>query len=167
MASLFISLNMGQFSFPRNSAKLDLQSEVRLAMDWIEKDVRQAISWNIADVLNTPSTTHIKFSLWDWNITTNTWDLSADYIEYSYDGVSGKLTRTIVQGANTSTLEFSNLTEAPFYTTYLGQGDPGNTLDAGQLLANNKLIVVIRGQKDVRGALIPFHLISEVRIRNG
>ncbi len=134
------------------------------------KDLRQAISWNIADSGNNPSTIHLKFNLWDWNSGTGTWDLSADYIEYDYDSNAKKLTRKFYDDAtgNTMTLEFNNIIEAPFYTTYLGTGDPGNTLDADQLRNNRKLTILITGQKLLRGSLsVPFNLKSEVKIRNG
>lgn len=169
LTGLFMTLNIGQFSYPITSAKLHLQSEVRLAMDWIIKDLRQTISWNIASVENAPSTIHIKFNLWTWNSSTHTWELGTDYIEYDYDSNLEKLTRRYVDTfGNPTTLEFNNIIEAPFYTTYIGTGDPSNTLDADQLRNDRKLIIVISGRKYVRGSLyVPFTLESEVKIRNG
>jgi hypothetical protein len=142
-------------------------------MYWIVKDLHQAISWNLASIVNpnnNPATTHLKFNLWVWNTNTNTWDLSADYIEYNYDSVSKKLTRTYYNDTtkNSMVLEFNDIIEEPFYTTYIGVSDPGNVLEADQLRNNRKLIIVISGQKLVRGSLyVPFNLKTEVKIRNG
>lgn len=168
LAALFATLNVSHYSYSVTSTKLDLQSKVRLAMDWIVKDVRQSVSWNIASDTNVPSTTHLKFNLWTWNTTANDWDLSEDYIEYSYDPDLKKLARLSVEVAgNNSTIEFNDIDEAPFYTTYLGPGDASNVLDKNQLLLG-QLIIVIRGRKNVRGSLyVPFNLMSEVMIRNG
>jgi prepilin-type N-terminal cleavage/methylation domain-containing protein len=169
LGGLFITLNIGQFSFPVSSRKLELQAEARLAMNWIMKDLRQAISWNIASIGNSPSTTHLKFNLWVWNTTINAWDVSAtDYIEYEYDAILKKLSRKINVAGNLATLDFNNIIEPPFYTTYIAEGAPGNALDLNALLTNKKLIIVITGQKIVRGALnLTFTLKSEAKIRNG
>lgn len=174
LAALFITLNIGQLSFSTSSAKIGVQSQVRLAMDWLIKDLRQAISWNIASIsapyINDPTTTHLKFNLWSWNSGTSTWDLSADFIEYNYDAVAEKLTRVYYNDTTktTMTLEFDNIVEAPFYTAYIDAGNPANILDADQLRINRRLIIVINGQKLVRsGLFVPFNLKSEVKIRNG
>lgn len=170
LGALFMALSTGDLSFTVNAAKLEIQSRIRIVMDWIIKDVRQAISWNIASDPNAPSTQHLKFNLWSWNTTTNTWDLSDDYIEYEYDAFSQKLIRRFYDSATaqTMTVEFNNITEAPFYTTYIGPGDPGNVLEADQLRNFRVLIVVLKGQKIVRNSIYaPFNLMSEVKIRNG
>ena len=173
LAALFITLNIGQLSFSTSSAKISVQSQVRLAMDWLIKDLRQAISWNIASIANpnnNPTTIHLKFNLWAWNSSSNTWDLSADYVEYNYDAVAKKITRAYYNDTTkeTSFLEFYDITEAPFYTFYIDAGNPANILDADQLRNNRRLNIVISGQKLVRGSLfVPFNLKSEVKIRNG
>lgn len=170
LASLFLTLNMGYFSSSAGSVKIELQAQVRLAMDWLVKDLRQAISWNITSTDNNPTITHLKFNLWNWNNITNAWDLdSAAYIEYNYDSNLRKLTRISDDGAgNIMTLEFNDIIEAPFYTSYVGPADPGNVLDCDQLRNQRRLIIVLSGRKHVRGSLfVPFNLKSEVRIRNG
>lgn len=167
-ACLFMTLNIGQLSFPVISTKIEVQSKVRLAMDWILKDLRQAISWNIASDPNNPTVDHLKFNLWTWNSVTNTWDLSNSYIEYIYDANSKTLTRTRVENGQTMVLEFSDLDDSPFYTTYVVVNDPSNVLEAVQLRNNRKLIIVLKGLKNVRGTLnVPFNLKAEVKIRNG
>lgn len=173
LGALFITLNIGQMSFATSLSKIALQSQVRLTMDWLVKDLRQSISWNIASIAapnNDPTTTHLKFNLWSWNSVTSTWDLSPDFIEYNYDALEEKLTRTHYNDTTktTMTLEFANIVEAPFYTTYINTGDPANVMNADSLRNNRKLIIVISGQKLVRGSLyVPFYLKSEVKIRNG
>jgi hypothetical protein len=164
MSSLFLTFNIGQFSFPVSSAKLESQAEARNVMNWIVKDLRQAISYNIAN--NNATTSYLKMNLWQWNITANQWDISntTNYVEYFYNNSSQNLTRQYTDASgNVSKLEFNNITEAPFYTNYTAK-----ELDMNNLLVNRKLIVVISIEKALRGALIvPFTLISEVKIRNG
>lgn len=168
LAGLFLSLNIGQFSSALSIEKIKLSSDVRLAMEWINRDLRQAISWNIAATENTPSTTYLKFNLWAWNNVTRAWDLSSDYVEYSYDPVTQRLTRTAVYGAgNTLVLEFNNLIEAPFYTTYVAANDPENLLDPDALRTQRKLLVVLSSQRVYRGRILTYDIKSEVKIRNG
>lgn len=163
MTGLFLTFNIGQFSFPITSAKLELQSEARNIMNWITKDLHQAITGNIAD--NNATTNYIKINLWEWNYTTNLRDTHNNaYIEYFYNGTSRKLTRQYTDASGgVSTLEFSNITESPFCTN-LTTG----ILDRNYLRTNNKLNVIVSVEKIIRGTLsVPFILISEVTIRNG
>lgn len=169
IAGLFLTLNIGQVSNSLSTANLELQSEIKLAMDWIVKDLRQTISWNIASVDNNPTPVHLKFNLWVWNTTTNTWELSAAYIEYNYDINTQRLTRLLSdESGNITTLVFNNISQAPFYTTYISSGDPGNSLNADLLRNDRKLIIVLNGRKLTRASLpLTFNLQAEVRIRNG
>lgn len=169
MGALFLVFNLGHFSESLSQEKLVLQSGVRLAMDWITKDMRQAISWNIASDENAPAVEHLKFNLWAWNAVTNTWDLSSDYVEYNYDSDAQKITRSYYNDAThtTMTLEFGDILEPPFYTYYVGTGDPANVLNKDSLRNNGVLTVVIKGERALRNVSIPFSLKSEVRIRNG
>lgn len=164
MSGLFLTFNIGQFSFPVSSAKLELQSEARNTMNWIMKDLRQAISYNIAN--NNATTSYLKMNLWQWNTTANQWDISntTNYVEYFYNSSSQNLTRRYTDASgNVSALNFTNIKEAPFYTNYTAK-----ELNTNNLLVNRKLIVVISIEKALRGTLIvPFTLISEVKIRNG
>lgn|GEM_PF-4003828 len=172
LAALFITLNAGYFTQALSSQEVELQSTVRLASEWAAKDLRQAIVGEIVKVQNSPSTSHLKFNLGTWNTTTHTWDISAtDYIEYTYDSQAKKLTRTYVftedEITKTMTLAFNNLIEAPFYTRYDGPGDPDNTLNTTDLSNNKKLIVVLRGEKTVRGTeKVSYAMVSQILIRN-
>jgi prepilin-type N-terminal cleavage/methylation domain-containing protein len=172
LGAVFVTFSTGNLSFSVTGSKVELQSRLRAAMAWITNDLRQAISWNVADVsdpLSLPTTVHLKFNTWAWDNVAQTWALSADYIEYTYDPVNKTLRRSFVPAAGSPAyIDFNDITEPPFYTTYLGQGNPGNELDPDELRVNRKLTVVIRGEKAVRGTLtVPFVMQSEVKIRNG
>ncbi len=169
LAGLYWSLNSGQIATNVTKAKLELEADIRLAMDWITKDLRQSISWNIAGADNNPTTSHLKFNLWLWNATTHTWDVTTSYVEYNYDSVAKTITRVAVDGTgNVMSFVFNNIEEPPFYTQYIDTGDPGNVLVPIELQSNKKLIVVISGRKLVRaGLFVNSKLKLEVRIRNG
>lgn len=168
-AGLFITLNTTEFSHSVSSAKVDLQAEVRRVIDWIIKDVRQTVSYEVAS--NGPSDTHIKFKrVQGLNTVTGDLILSSDYIEYEYDSLSQKITRRVIDGATGDILQswdFNNIIEAPFYT----RDDLNNIVplnDDDFTNYGNKFIVTIMGQKQVRGSLnINFTLTEEVKIRNG
>jgi len=164
LSGLLVSLNVGELSFPLSSAKSDLQAKARLAMKWITKDVRQTTTWDIAN--NNPTTSYIKFrQVTGLNTTSGDYLLSDDYIEYIYDSNSNRITRNSVDGGGvaTRTLAIGNIIEAPFYTRY----DTVEEMDEGDLQTNGKLIVVIKGQKQIRGSLnVSSTLTAEVKIRN-
>lgn len=151
--ALMLVLSTGEFSNSVSSARVDLQAEVRRAMDWIIKDVRSTVPSEINN--NSPSSSHIKFrQITGIDNTDGSFTFGLDYIEYNYDAVSGTLTRNgiILSGS---------ITEAPFYTAV------GVPLVAGGIITSKKLVVKISGQKLVRGNLpLNFSLIEEVRIRN-
>ena len=163
LGALFISLTSGDLPNSVNSAMTDLQGKVRLIMDWMIKDVRQT---NLIEInSNSPSTDHIKFKkVTGIDNGTGNYTLSADYIDYSYDSVSGELTRSEIDGTTGDILRslvFDNITQSPFYT------DTGVPLVAGGILTSKKLIVVIAGQSQARHSVTLTHtLTQEVKIRN-
>jgi len=164
MGGLLLTFNVGQTSFPVTSARLEAQSEARNAMNWIMKDLRQAITWNIAN--NNATTTYLRMNRWAWNNTTNQWDVTnaTDFIEYFYNNTAQVLTRQYTDASGSvSMLQFSNITEAPFYTNLTTR-----QLTENALRSNRSLFVVISVEKSIRGSIIvPFTLIAEIRIRNG
>jgi len=133
MASLFMVLNIGEFSYPLHSGKIDLQAKVRQVMDWIVRDARQT---NLIQInTNAPSLNHIKFKqVTGIDHTTGAYTLSANYIEYSYDSASTTLTRNVINGSGSvvQTQSFDNLTQASFYVDNALQNplDPGDILPA-------------------------------------
>jgi prepilin-type N-terminal cleavage/methylation domain-containing protein len=169
LGAVFFTFSTGELSFQVTREKVQLQSRLRAAMGWVMKDLHQAISWNVADPVNLPGVSHLKFNTWVWDNGAGTWALSTDYVEYTYDAVNKRLRRSFVPAiGSAATIDFNDIAEPPFYTTYIGPNNPANQLDADQLRNSRVLIVVIRGQKAVRGTLtVPFSLISEVKIRNG
>jgi len=161
-AGILSSLVTGEFSNSVSSARIDLQSKMRRAMEMIVKDVRQT---NLIQInTNTPSVDYIKFKkVTGIDDDTGSYTLSEDYIEYKYDSDLKTLTRNIVSdsGAVLASLVFDNITEEPFYT------ETGVPLVAGGILTSKKLIIVLSGQSRVRGALtLNLSLTEEVRIRN-
>lgn len=160
MGGLFLTFNVGQASFPATSARLEAQSEARNAMNWIMKDLRQAINYKIAE--NNATSDYLRINLWEWNNSTYQWDINNNvYVEYFYNDTTRKLTRKYTNAlGGISTLEFNDIVEAPFYTNYTTK-----TYAEG---IHNKIIVAVSVEKTLRGGLsVPFTLISEVKIRNG
>ncbi|MFH1457911.1 MAG: hypothetical protein ABIG31_01940 [Candidatus Omnitrophota bacterium] len=165
---LFYALSSAEYSRAASAAKIEVQSEVRRSIDWIVKDVRQAVSWEIADADNSPSNTHIKFrKVEGWNTTAETFLLSADYTEYTYDSGDDRITRRLSDSDDETkqTWSLNHIQRAPFYTL----DGSGNVvaLNGGDLLTSRKLVIDIRGSKPIKGSLnATATLIEEVKIRN-
>jgi len=166
LGALFFSLTAGESAGSLGLAKADLQAKVRLIMDWIVKDVRQASLIQINT--NFPSGDHIKFKkVTGIDDLTGSYTFSPDYTEYSYDSVSGNLTRSEVDnsGSVLRSLVFDNITQSPFYTadgvSLTQSPNPGNILEA------KKLIIVIAAQSQVRNSrILNFSITEEAKIRN-
>ncbi|MFH1504290.1 MAG: prepilin-type N-terminal cleavage/methylation domain-containing protein [Candidatus Omnitrophota bacterium] len=166
IAGALASMKVGEFFLPLSSTKVDLQAKARGIIDWIKKDIRQAANWSIAN--NSPSSSYIKFQqVTGLDTGTGLYLLTADFTEYIYDSVTGKITRnTVDAGGNAvKNWEAGNITQPPFYT----RDSSGNEVDLNKDDLNNcqKIIIRINAQKQVRGALsIPYALMTEVKIRN-
>ncbi len=139
---------------------------MRRILDWIVRDVRQAVSWEIAN--NSPGAAHIKFRKVDsWDTGMDSLVLSSEYTEYDYDSTNKILTRkTLAQdGSILQAWAFNNITEDPFYT----RDATGEivVLNETDLRTNKRLIAVITGERQVRqGSNITLSLTEEVKIRN-
>ena len=179
VAVLFLVLNSGQLASSVNSEKLDLQAQVRRAIDWIERDIREALRPDLIGINHPlyasgwrPSESNIWFRLWDWNDLTASQDPTHggnDIVEYAYNAATDTLTRTFTDASgNVFTAVFNDIIEAPFRTTYKGPGDPGNNFDLPTFSTNapTTLIIAVTGQRVVKGSPITYTLYSEVRIRN-
>lgn len=163
--ALFMTLSAGNSSVRVNSERVHIQAKVRTVSDWICRDLRNAISWELN--ANTPGPAYLKFNVWSWDSTANTWKLGNRYIEYSYDTGRKELARRFVD-ENGNVLEetiFTEIMYAPFYTSYTDQYT--NQFDGNALLANRMLFVVIRADHTVTGRTLSLTLVSEVKIRNG
>lgn len=162
-----MALKASELSFPLDVAKINLQSNVRAVMRWIAKDTRQAVSWDIAN--NAPSPTYIKFrQVEGTNTTDGSYLWSSYHIEYSYDGGSDSITRSIIEGGvTTSSITFSDIWDVPFYTV-----KPGNIpvpLDASNLTTSRKLIIQLNGHRQVPGPAVRdifYNMTLGVKIRN-
>jgi type II secretory pathway pseudopilin PulG len=170
MGSIFYLLSAAQSSRFFSSAKTEVQSEVRRAMDWIVNDVRQTINWSIGSNANDPSNTHIKFKkVIGYSTAGSGSALFGDFIEYTYDSNTNTITRTDL-GTNQS-WAFRNIVQAPFYTRLLDGSivaiDPVSPGNDSPVFTTGNLVVVIVGQKQVNGASnISYTLSEEVKIRN-
>jgi prepilin-type N-terminal cleavage/methylation domain-containing protein len=163
MSALFMTLQVGELTYEIGSAKVDLESEVRTLVDWISRDLRQAKIQEMNN--NTPATDHIKFSLWTWNNTTNTTNLKSSYIEYSYASANQTLSRNYRdEGSTIFTVNFKNITMAPFYTSYTNE--TSNSFSNATLLTSRKIIVAVKKTKVVKNKNLNFSMVEEVRVRN-
>lgn len=179
-AGLFMSFNIGQRSSMLTSPKVDLQAKVRQVLDIICRDVRQTISWEIADANNNASDSHIKFRLvqgWDKDTSNISFKKEEDdtdyyyYVEYTYNSGAQIVTRTETKVRvsdlvviSTSTRTFSNITAAPFYTR-----DSSGTkvaLNQADLLTSRRMVIVVTGTTQVRGLTYQLSLEEEVKVRN-
>jgi hypothetical protein len=163
----FYATNVTQLSFNLSSARGSLQSEVRRSIGWITKDVRQAVSWDIAN--NNPTPSYIKFrQVTGWDTANNTFLLSNYYIEYTYNAVNNTIVRrTSTLANNTIGLwTLNDVIQVPFSTrNSLGTIVPLNNSD---LLTSKQLIITISGQSQVSGGQnTTYSLTEEVQIRNG
>ena len=164
---LFYAVNTVQFSFTVSSARGNLQSEVRRTIGWIIKDVRQAVSWDIAN--NTPTPSYIKFrQVTGWDTVNNTFLLSNYSIEYIYNSVNNTITRRTSDLSNNTigVWVLNDVIATPFSTI----DSSGNIvpLNNSDLLTSKQLVVIISGQSQVQGMQNTTYILTEkVQIRNG
>lgn len=168
LLSMFaVSLKTGDLIYNANSAAIDAQADARMIMDWVTRDVRQAISWDISSTGNDPGPGHLKFRTGSFNTTTEAWDLDGGFIEYEYDQTDSVLYRRMLDagGAVLSESGFPHIVVPPFYTAYTDE--TVNDFNVTRLSADRTLVVVISESRQTRMQDANFTLIGEVRIRNG
>lgn len=161
------AMNTAQVSYNMTSAQRNLQSEVRRSIGWIVKDVRQAVSWDIAN--NTPTPYYIKFrQVTGWDTVNNTFSLSNNYIEYTYNAYDHKIIRRTSDLSNNTigVWILNNVFTSPFFTiNSLGNIVP---LNNGDLLTSKQLVITMSGQGSVPNLEdITYSLTERVQIRNG
>jgi len=158
------AMNAAQVSFNLTSAQRNLQSEVGRTIGWIVKDSRQAVSWDIAD--NSPTPDYIKFrQVTGWDTVNNTFSLSSNYIEYTYNAVAHTITRRDIGGA-TREWTLNNVFASPFFT--IDSSGDIVPLNADDLRTSKQLVITISGQSSVLN--LPdttYSLTERVQIRNG
>lgn len=160
------TLHAVHISFNLTLSNKNLQSEVRRNIGWIVKDVRQSVSWDIAN--NTPSPDYIKFrQVNGWDTLNNTFLLSDHYIEYTYNAADQKITRRTSDSDNQTIGEWTlnNVTGSPFAT--INSSGEIVPLNSGDLLTSKKLVVTISGQSSQPSLQEGYSLTEEVQIRNG
>lgn len=169
LAALFLTLNTGHLSTSLGLAKIDLQANIRQAVDIISRDVRQTFSYEIANEDNTPSQAHIKFrQIQGWNTVSDTPVFSSNFIDYNYDVVSNTIRRSVIDpsGGVLETRQFNNIITAPFYAVDFASGEIV-PLSGNVLLTSSRLVVVLTGREQARnGQSLDFTLTQEVKIRN-
>jgi prepilin-type N-terminal cleavage/methylation domain-containing protein len=183
MSALLMTLQIGEFANGVGSAKVDLEAEVRMLVDWISKDIRQAKIQDLASTDNDPRKDHIKFRFWEWNSTSYNqayiYNATTDTyvnIEYTYNNATEILSRKFQdKSGNVFYQNFtgiSKLNSDPgsetgkgiFYTEY---SDPtNNDFNSTILLNNRRITIAIKKEKNVRGSILNFTLVEEVKIRN-
>lgn len=183
MSALVMTLQIGELVNGIGSAKVDLESEARMLVDWITKDVRQAKIQDLSSSDNDPRGEHIKFRLWEWNSTNHNQeyiynDTTGAFvtIEYNYDNETETLSREFQdENGNVFYQNFTGISmpdpdpgsetgKGIFYTNYASPTD--NDFNSTVLLNNRRIIVVIKKEKTVRDRPLNFTLVEEVKIRN-
>lgn len=177
MGSIFYLLSVAQSSRAQSTAKSEVQSEVRRAVDWIVNDVRQTVSWSIGASSNNSLSSHIKFQkVIGYNTAGSGSALLGNFIEYTYDPDANTITRTDLGTNQSWTFRNIVLNEPPFnsgvFYTRLSNGDiviidPVITGDNSPVYQTGNLVIVITGQKQISAiANVSYTLKEEVKIRN-
>ena len=165
MGALFVVLNVGNLSNTIGGAKLEVQQEVRRAMDWIIMDLRNTDRMRllVRDDTGDPLTenqfnrfsngvivTNPLFNICiGYSVSGNLW--SSYQLQYSFDVSNQNIIRTRIPDLGTNTFwTFNHITNLTF--TKIGL---------------NSLLVEIVGQKTAIGTIAPtFTLQEEVKLRN-
>lgn len=172
MGSIFYLLSVAQSSRALSTAKSEVQSEVRRAMDWIINDLRQTVSGSIGSKDNNPLSTHIKFQKFiGYSVKAGIPSPDfGNFIEYTYDSNSKTITRT--DFSTNQSWVFRNIIYAPFYTRIsngvIAAIDPVNPGENSPVFKESSanLVIDIRGQKQVSPTLnASYTLKEEVAIR--
>ena len=165
MSGLLMILQQGELTTGIGTAKVDLEAEVKMLVDWITKDLRQTNSVNLTNNDNDPDYTHLKFNLWVWDNATKNIIYSDSYVEYNYNSSNQTLVRGYYDASTSTTFNnaFFNITLPPFYTSYTDEiVNDFNTTD----LRMEGLIIVVKKEKTVRDRPLNFTMVEKVRVRN-
>jgi Tfp pilus assembly protein PilW len=170
-ASALVAYIAAERATAASSAKIEATAQARRALDWVVRDVREGVSWEIALAGNAPSSSHIKFrKVEDWDMANNTtFLLSANYTEYTYYSGNDTLVRNLLDLSNATlmTNTFYNITRDPFYTYNISSGTVV-PLTGGELVNCGKIVVSVTAESRYKtGIFVNTTLESEVRLRNG
>ena len=165
VAALFYILNSGQNMNDLSSAKVAAQTQARRVLDWVGRDLRQTVVWELAN--NAPSATHLKFRpVLGWDIAGNTYQLDTDYIEYNYDATAHTLTRNLVDGVGAvlKSWVFSDVVALPFFT----RNGAGTLIPLDNSVGTSKKVITLISVDKVtdKGTHSTISLTLETKIRN-
>lgn len=162
LGALFSALNIGDLSNTIGGAKLDVQQEVMIAMDWMVKDLRQTsrnklvvtdidgnnTSFSGLGGNNTVFTQPRFYLCTGYNPATSTINWSTNMTGYDFDAVNQTIIRTdLVSGHQ---LQFNRITNLTFMK-----------------VDRDSLSINITAQKVARGnAATTANLLTEVNLRN-
>ncbi len=178
MGGVFSVLQTGRVSSTVASAELDVRSELRRAVEWISKDVRQARRVDVGSTSNEPSSSHIKFQMVTGYLpASGDVSLNANIIEYTYNSSTKILTRTETTTGALPVVKswiFRYIEQAPFYTrakvgsVYEIKVIDGSALSPSPVIQSGNLVLKFVGSKQLSNNAwtVPFYLTEEVRIRN-
>lgn len=163
MGSLVMTLRVGDLSTAVGTERVDLESDVKMLIQWMTKDIRQAKIQELYN--NTPSTDHIKYNLWEWDNATLSQLKTDEFVEYEYDPSGQVLTRRyIVDNVTEHEVNFTDIAMHPFYTNYTNESS--NSFNDTDMLTSRRLIIAIKKEKEVRNSTVNFTMHEEIRIRN-
>lgn len=164
MSALFLVLNVGNLSNTIGGAKLEAQQQVRMAMDWMVKDLRQTDRMRLLvrdesgdpltqaqfNTFSIPPPQIVTYPLFNictgYSISGNLW--SSNQIGYTYDAVNQRIVRS--DSGTGNIWQFNHITSLTFTKTGL-----------------NSLLIEIVGQRTAIGTIAPtFTLQEEVKLRN-
>lgn len=162
MSALLLVLNVGNLSNTIVGAKLEVQQEVRRAMEWMVRDLRQTDRMRllVRDVSGGPLTqnqfnsfgngvivTNPLFNICiGYSVSGNLW--SSNQIGYTYDAVNQRIVRS--DSGTGNTWQFNHISSLTF--TKIGL---------------NSLLVEIIGQRTATGTIAPTSTLQEeVKLRN-
>lgn len=184
VTGFLVAIVSGEKSRILSLAQIEVQSEVRRAIDWIAKDVRQARRVDIGSGANNPSASHIKFQMVSGYDTAGLGSvlLSSSTIEYDHipndRSIVRKETKPSSQAGGQpiiTTWVFNHIVEPPFYTK-IKDPDGGHSIISidppvpggdSPVFQTGNLVIKIVGQKSVGNGLTPeYVLMEEVLIRN-
>ena len=165
VTGLFYILNSGQNINDLSSVKVAAQTQARRVIDWIGRDLRQTVVWELAN--NSPSATHVKFRpVLGWNIAGNTYQLDTNYIEYNYNAGARTLTRNTVDATGTvlKSWVFSDIVAQPFFT----RDALGNLIVLDNTVGTSKKVITLISVNKVsdKGVNSTISLTLETKIRN-
>lgn len=181
VSGFFFAITAGEASRILTTGRIEVQSEVRRAVDWIAKDVRQARRVDIGSSANDPTSSHIKFNMVTGYNTSGegSLQLSSKTMEYTYSPTTQTIVRTETTPGTPVTVKtwtFRNIIEPPFYTKIHNDDgthsivviDPVVSGADSPVFQSGNLVLRVMGQGQTEtGGLTPVYtLIEEVKIRN-